>query len=156
MEDFCFLFGHGDCPDTCYSGIEAAIERCILERKCNAFVVGHRGAFDTLATKALQKMKKKYPDVVAHRLLAYYDPFSQATLSPNGFDGTYYPEEVANVPKLYAIVRANQVMVAQCSCAICYVVHDFTNTYKLLQKAQRRNIFLINVGEEALCDETPG
>ncbi len=153
MEGFCFLFGHSDCPEKCYLDIEAAIEKCIVQDNCQTFLVGHRGGFDAMATKALQRMKVKFPHIVVHRLLAYYNPFAPIDNLPLGFDGTYYPEEMASVPKRFAIVKANQVMVAQCSYVICYVAHDFTNTYKLLAKAKRRKIPVVNIGTYVI---TPG
>lgn len=45
----CFLFGHGDSPQSVLSGIEAAVERHFWELGVSQFYVGGYGMFDRLA-----------------------------------------------------------------------------------------------------------
>ena len=58
--------------------------------------------------------------------------------TPYGFDGTYYPEGLEKVPKQYAIVRANKIMVNTSDWLVCYVRHGASNSRNLLEYAQRR------------------
>jgi hypothetical protein len=65
------------------------------------------------------------------------------------FDNSYYPP-LENVPRKYAIVRANQYMIDTADSIICYVKH-IGNTRNLLEYAQRRQkkegIVIENVAE---------
>ena len=55
-----------------------------------------------------------------------------------GYDSTYYPEGMEDVPKPFAIVRANEHMIKTCDYLICYEAGLVGNTGKLVKKALRR------------------
>ena len=131
----CFLFGHSTTPCDALLAIEAAAERQYEEHKIRTFVVGKRGAFDGYAATAIKHLKRKYDDVSLMLLLAYHPAERLVTLT-DGFDNSYYPP-LENVPRRYAIVRANKYMVDTADAIICYVNH-VGNTRKLLEYAQRR------------------
>ena len=145
----CFLFGHSTTPYDALPSIEAAVERQYEERKIRTFVVGNRGDFDGYAATAVKHLKKKYDDVSLLLLLAYHPAERLVTLT-DGFDNSYYPP-LENVPRRYAIVRANKYMVDTADAIICYVNH-VGNTRKLLEHAQRRQrkegIPIENVAED--------
>lgn len=144
----CFLFGHATTPYDALPAIEAAVEQQYEEHKIRTFVVGNRGNFDGYAATAIKNMKKKYTDISLLLLLAYH-PAERPVQLTEGFDNSYYPP-LENVPRQYAIVRANQHMVDTADSIICYVNH-VGNTRKLLERAQRRQkkegIFIENVAE---------
>ena len=146
----CFLFGHSTTPYDALPSIEAAVERQYEEHKIRTFVVGNRGDFDGYATTAVKHLKKKYADVSLLLLLAYHPAERLVTLT-DGFDNSYYPP-LENVPRRYAIVRANKYMVDTADAIICYVNH-VGNTRKLLEYAQRRQkkegIPIENVAEDS-------
>ena len=131
----CFLFGHANCPDSIMPKLELTIEKYYSELNVLYFYVGNRGKFDSLAAKAVRKVKQRYPDIQLFLVLAYH-PGERPVDLWGGFDGSYYPP-LENVPKQYAIVRANQYMVDTSETIICYVKH-FGNTRNLLEYAQRR------------------
>ena len=130
----CFLFGHADCPDQVLPRLEQAIETAISNEVTN-FYVGNRGAFDRLATTAVKRAKRKFPEVRLYLLLAYHPAERPQELS-EGFDGTYYPLE-KTAPRRFAIVRANEAMLLQADHVICYVKH-VGYTKKLLKLAYLR------------------
>ena len=143
----CFLFGHADCPDQVLSRLEQAIETAI-SNEVTDFYVGNRGAFDRLATTAVKRAKKKFPEVRLFLLLAYHPAERPQELS-EGFDGTYYPLEKAP-PRRFSIVRANEAMLRQAEYVICYVNH-VGNTRKLFAVAQkRRELTIDNIAERNL------
>ena len=143
----CFLFGHADCPDQVLSRLEQAIETAI-SNEVTDFYVGNRGAFDRLATTAVKRAKKKFPEVRLFLLLAYHPAERPQELS-EGFDGTYYPLEKAP-PRRFAIVRANEAMLRQAEYVICYVNH-VGNTRRLFAVAQkRRELTIDNIAERNL------
>lgn len=144
-----FLFGHRECPTTVWEPVYEEAEKLIKEfpDEKMRFIVGHRGKFDYGASLALDFLKRKYPQIINLTLIAYYDPHepNKKYCYLDGFDGTYYPEGLELVPKPFAIVRANNMMVDACDAVICYVLREGSNTYKLLRRARRRGIPVANV-----------
>lgn len=144
----CFLFGHATTPYDALPLIEAAA-RQYNEHKIRTFIVRSRGSFDGYAATAIKNLKKKYNDISLLLLLAYHPAERPMHLS-EGFDNSYYPP-IENVPRQYAIVRANKCMIDTADAIICYVNH-IGNTRNLLDYALRRQkkegIIIENVAEE--------
>lgn len=142
----CFLFGHGDCPDSLFPEIVHAVEKLIIEHGCHNYYIGHRGNFDRIATRAVITLKANYPDLCVQRLIAYYDPH-RPVYCPEGVDSTYYPPGMETIPKSIAIRVANEKMIDDADFVICYVNHHFSNAHKALEYAQRKkNLPIINLG----------
>ena len=131
----CFLFGHATTPYEALAGMEAAAQRQYLENGIRTFIVGTRGSFDGYAAMAIQSLKQRYDDITLLLLLAYH-PGERAVDLPPEFDNSYYPP-LENVPRQYAIIKANQHMVDVADSIICYVKH-VGNARNLLEYAQRR------------------
>lgn len=142
------MFGHATTPHSATELIEAAAERHYLEYGIRTFVVGNRGYFDSYAATAISHLKQRYKDISLLLLLAYHPAERPVYLSP-GFDNSLYPP-LENVPRPYAIVRANQYMVDTADTMICYVKHP-GNTRNLIEYAQRRQkkdgVIIENVAE---------
>jgi len=109
----------------------------IVEENVRYFYVGGYGGFDRVAAAAVKHAKQKYPDITLMLVLPYH-PADRPIDTPNGFDGTYYPEGLENTPRRYAIVRTNRIMVDTCDWLVCYVRHGASNSRNLLEYAQRR------------------
>lgn len=133
----CFFIGHRDADDRLLPRLELIIERLILEEGVRYFYVGGYGGFDRIAATAVKKAKRQYPDITLMLVLPYH-PAERPIDTPNGFDGTYYPDGLENTPKRYAIVRTNKIMVDFCDWLICYVRHGASNSRNLLEYAQHR------------------
>ena len=84
-------------------------------------------------------------------LVLPYHPAEQPIEKPPGCDGTYYPEGLEKKPRLFAIVKANQLMVDSCDWLVCYVCYDTCNSRKLVEYAQYREkkglVQLVNIAE---------
>ena len=133
----CFFIGHREAEERLLPRLELAIERLILEENVRYFYVGGYGGFDRVAAAAVKHAKQKYPDITLMLVLPYH-PADRPIDTPNGFDGTYYPEGLENTPRRYAIVRTNRIMVDTCDWLVCYVRHGASNSRNLLEYAQRR------------------
>lgn len=144
----CFLFGHASTPYEAIASIEAAAERHYQEYSIRTFILGNRGGFDSYAATAIKNLKKRHKDISLLLLLAYH-PTERPVYLTDGFDNAYYPP-LENVPRQYAIVRANQYMVSTADTIICYV-KQVGNARKLLEYAQRRQwregIVITNVAQ---------
>ena len=106
----CFFIGHREADERLLSRLELVIERLIKEEGVRYFYVGGYGGFDRIAANAVQKAKRKYHYITLMRVLPYH-PAERPVETPYGFDGTYYPEGLEKVPRRYAIVRVNKLMV---------------------------------------------
>lgn len=130
--------------------LELEIEQLITEEQVCFFYVGGYGGFDRMAATAVKQAKKKYPDITLMLVLPYH-PAERPVEKPLGYDGTYYPEGLEKTPRLFAIVKANQIMVDACEWLVCYVRHGASNSRNLLEYAQRREkkglIRIINIAE---------
>ena len=146
----CFFIGHREAEERLLPRLELAIERLIVEENVRYFYVGGYGGFDRVAAAAVKHAKQKYPDITLMLVLPYH-PADRPIDTPNGFDGTYYPEGLENTPRRYAIVRTNRIMVDTCDWLVCYVRHGASNSRNLMEYARRREekglIQIINIGE---------
>ena len=142
----CFFIGHRDTPESVFPSLRAAVEHHITACGVDRFVVGHYGAFDRLAAKAVLSAKQQHPHITLTMLLPYH-PTEQTFDLPKGFDGTLYPEGLENVPRKFAIVKANQYMIEHTDYIIAYAWHTASNTSNVLQHARSRNIPICNLAE---------
>ena len=97
--------------------LSEAIEYHIARYHVTEFVVGNYGGFDRLAAKALVEAKKRHPQIVVSMLIPYH-PAERSVDIPSGFDNSFYPPGMENVPRRLAIVRANRYMV------LCEALHN--------------------------------
>ena len=149
----CFFMGHREADERLLPRLELVIDRLIQEKNVRYFYVGGYGGFDRIAATAVKRAKQKHSDIILMLVLPYH-PAERSIPTPDGFDGTYYPEGLENTPGRYAIVRTNKIMVDACDWLICYVSHSASNSKKLLGYARRREekglIQIINIGESEM------
>ena len=151
MGKSCYFIGHREADDRLLPQLKDTIERLITEEDVSYFYVGEYGGFDRIAGAAVKHVKKQHPNVVLKLVLPYH-PAERPVEAPAGYDGTYYPEGLENVPRQYAIVRANKILVDTSDWLVAYVRHGASNSRNLLEYAQRQekkgNIRIINIAEE--------
>ena len=94
----CFLIGHRDVPFDLREKLEKAIDAAISERGIEEFVVGHYGGFDKLAAGCLAEAKESRQELRL-TLLVPYPPSDRHVERPSGFDGSFYPPGMENVPR---------------------------------------------------------
>ena len=137
MEKSCFFIGHREADERLLPLLSGTIERLITEENVSYFYVGGYGGFDRIASTAVKAVKKKHPAITLMLVLPYH-PAERPVDTPYGFDGTYYPEGLEQVPKRYAIVRANRIMIDMSDWLVAYVRHGASNSRKLLEYAEHR------------------
>lgn len=133
----CFFIGHRDTPDSLLPLLSQAVEKRIIENGVMWFVVGNYGSFDRLAAHAVLDAKKKYPGITLSLLLPY-NPAERRIRLPDGFDDSYYPPGMEQVPRRLSIVRANRYMVDHVDYLIAYACYPASNATSLLQYAEKR------------------
>ena len=117
--------------------LEKAVEKHIVEYGVTEFVVGNYGGFDRMAAKVVIAAKKQHPEIVLSMLIPYH-PGEKPIALPKGFDNTFYPPGMENVPRKLAIVRANRYMVDHVDYLIAYAWHPASNARDLVEHARRR------------------
>lgn len=133
----CFFIGHREADERLLPMLQECVERLIAEEQVRYFYVGGYGGFDRIASTAVKEAKKQYPGISLMLVLPYH-PAERAVVVPEGFDGTYYPDGLENVPKRYAIVRVNRIMVDTSDWLVAYVRYGGSNSGKLMEYAKRR------------------
>ena len=144
----CFFIGHREADERLLPELVCIIERLITEEQVRFFYVGEYGGFDRMAASAVRQAKRNHPEITLMLVLPYH-PAERSVETPYGFDGTYYPERMESVPRRFAIVKANEMMVNTSDWLIAYVRHGASNSRKILEFAQRRGrIKIIQIGKE--------
>ena len=141
----CFLIGHRDAPIALRENLEKAIAAAITDYGVTEFVVGRYGAFDRMAAGCLVEAKKNHPGLRLVLLLPYH-PAERPVALPAGFDGSFYPPGMEQVPRRLAIVRANEYMARHCDVLICYALLENSNPGKIIRIAND-NSTVINLAE---------
>ena len=127
----CFFIGHRDTPDRVYPALEQAVEQLITQG-VTEFYVGNHGSFDRMAAHAVIAAKQRHLEVRLTMLLPYH-PAEREVVLPAGFDGSLYPPGMEDVPRRFAIPRANRWMVEHCTHLVAYVTHPASNAGKVVE-----------------------
>lgn len=127
----CFFIGHRETPDAVLPLLQETVNRHIECYGVTEFIVGHYGNFDCLAAKQL------HPEIILSLLIPYH-PAERPIKKPKGFDNTYYPPGMEDVPRKLAIVRANRYMVDHVDFLIAYAWHPASNARKLVEYAEKK------------------
>ena len=133
----CFFIGHRESDERLLPQLIALVERLIEEEQVAYFYVGGYGGFDRVAAAAVKEAKKRFSGITLMLVLPYH-PAERTVETPFGFDGTYYPDGLENIPKRHAIARVNKTMINTSDWLIAYVCHGASNSRTLLEYAQRR------------------
>lgn len=131
----CFFIGHREAPENIYPELAQTVEQ-LIEQGVTDFYVGHYGNFDRLAARAVIEAKQRHPEVRLTMLLPYH-PAEREVILPSGFDSSLYPPGMENVPRRFAIARANRWMVEHCTHLVAYVTHPASNAGKVVEWGRR-------------------
>ena len=131
----CFFIGHREAPESIYPELAQTVEQ-LIGQGVTDFYVGHYGNFDRLAAWAVITAKQRHPEVRLTMLLPYH-PAERKVILPSGFDGSFYPPGMENIPRRFAIPRANRWMVEHCTHLVAYVTHPASNAGKVVEWGRR-------------------
>lgn len=139
----CFL-GHKDTPPSVRDRLEATVEKLIIEQNVTSFLVGNQGQFDSMALTVLRNMKKKYPAIDYHIVLAYM-PAKKTEWNPYEYWETLLPEGMESVHPRYAISKRNEWLLAESDIIVCYITHSWGDAAKYVSKAMNKKKTIINI-----------
>ncbi len=115
------------------------------------FYVGNDGEFDTMATSAIRRLKKKYGSHICAMNLIL--PYKKANLDfiSQQFDAVIIPEELYAIHPKKAITARNQWMVDHSDLLICYIKKQSGGAFNTLKYATANaHIEVLNIAQKAL------
>lgn len=139
----CTFFGHRDTPEWVSVPLKKEIIKLIEERNVYCFYVGNQGNYDTMVIRTLRELKNKYQNITYYIVLAYFPTDKDKNITNNYC--TVFPEELANVPRRFAIDKRNNWMLQQSDYVISYVTHKIGGASKFTEKAIKKGKQVINL-----------
>jgi uncharacterized phage-like protein YoqJ len=112
------------------------------------FYCGGYGGFDSLASEAIDILRKRYPDTDIEKI--YVTPYIAASCKEkldtlkNYYDEIIYPP-LENVPLRFAISRRNEWMVESSDIIIAYVKVSWGGAAKTLEFAKKKHKQIITL-----------
>lgn len=103
------------------------------------FYLGGYGDFDIMASLVVTKLKEKYPQVERTLVIPYLD----REIDEKFYDNSYYPS-LENVPKKFAIIKRNEVMVDEADVVIACVINSWGGAVKTLNYARKKQKKIYN------------
>ena len=103
----CTFFGPADCPDPIRDQLKALIEGLILNHDVDTFYVGNEGLFDAMVRCILWDLRKVYPHIQYHVVLAHRP---SVAVSPEDLTETIIPKGLDKVAPEGAVEWRNQWM----------------------------------------------
>ncbi|MFI3294168.1 MAG: hypothetical protein SNI70_11715 [Rikenellaceae bacterium] len=126
--------GHNDVygDEKIRSWLETVIRQLISEGVTHFYCGGH-GGFDRMLSSVLEQEKKRSPQIQRILVLAYLEKNHYE----DDYDYTIYPE-LEKVPKRFAILKRNEIMVQDNDVLVAYVTHSWGGAAKTLEYAQKK------------------
>lgn len=139
----CTFFGHRDVTVCVKARIRDVVLDLIRTGRVSKFLVGNNGNFDFYVQCVLEELKNDGVGVTFDIVLSRVN---EKALSENQRE-TVFPEELEkSIPK-FAISKRNDWLIKNSSILIAYVEHRFSNSSKLLEKAIKRGLEVINLAD---------
>lgn len=139
------FFGHADTPEHIRTELKSTIINLINEKNADTFYVGHQGNFDRMAANELKNIKTEYPFISFYIVLAYFPDKKDNTID---YQNSIFPEEIATVPKKFAIAKRNDWMIKNCDTVVSYVTFSSGGAAKYKDKAEKKGKEIINLATE--------
>lgn len=143
----CLFIGHREVDERLLPCLISTIEKLVSQENVTCFYVGGYGGFDHIAASAVKQVKRGHPEILLMLVLPYH-PAERPIETPEGFDGTYYPEGMETVPRRFAIVQANKRLVDSVDWLVAYVRHGASNSQRVLEYAKKQAVPYINIAME--------
>ena len=141
--------GHSDVAEA--AAVQAWLDETIAllcSQGARRFLLGGYGRFDGMAAAAVRRAKSSIPDISSVLVLPYMNKKVDMTL----YDYSLYPS-LESVPKRYAILKRNEIMVNEADVVVAYVLHDWGGAAKTLDYAVRKRKTVICFGDtKQYCD----
>lgn len=136
------FIGHNECYGVSAKDVEAAIID-LINNGVTVFMSGGQGGFDRLCAGCVHRLKKQYPQIVNCLVIPY---LSFTIFDKDIFDEVVYPDGFEKYHFKAAIPARNRFMIDNAAFAVCYVNHGWGGAAKTYERAIKKNLYIINLG----------
>ena len=143
-ENAATFIGHSECYGVDKSDVKAAIIK-LIESGVTEFYSGGMGSFDWMCAHIVYDLKKEYPHIHNYLVIPY---LTFTILEKEYFDSIIYPEGFEKYHFKAAIPARNRYLVDNSGYALCYVKHSWGGAAKTLERAKKKGLTVINLGEQ--------
>ena len=144
IEGTATFIGHKECHELKVENVRSEIEK-LIALGVNDFLNGGMGTFDWICAKTVFELRKTYPQIRNYLVIPY---LSFNIANEKYFDSIIYPEGFEKYHFKSAISARNQYLVDNSKYAICYVTHDWGGAAKTFERAKKKGLTIINIGEK--------
>lgn len=137
------FIGHSECYGIDEGQVRREISK-LIENGVTDFISGGMGNFDWMCARIVFDLKKKYPQIRNYLVIPY---LSFNIRDPKYFDSVVYPEGFEKYHFKAAIPARNRYLIDNSSYAICYVTHGWGGAAQTLERAKKKGLVIINLGE---------
>lgn len=137
------FIGHNECYGVKSEQVREEIIK-LIENGVTDFLNGGMGTFDWMCARIVYELKKDYPHINNYLVIPY---LSFNVLEKKFFDSIIYPEGFEKYHFKAAIPARNKYLVNNSAYAICYVTHGWGGAAQTLEKAVKKGLSVINLGE---------
>ncbi len=126
--------------------LKEILQKLIAENGATNFYVGNNGEYDTIVRKTLKELKKDYPQINYAVVLSYL-PIENKIKENDDYSDTIFPEELAKVPRRFAIDKRNHWMIERSSVVVTYVKNNIGGAAKFKEIAEKKGLNIINISD---------
>lgn len=141
----CVFFGHSMISNDIRASLKSKIIE-LFQNGVHKFYVGNNGQFDYLVQIVLEETSVLFNDLKYEIVLSR---LGEKAIGGNQ-EATVFPEELACVLPKFAISKRNDWLIKKANIVVCYVTAKLTNSYKWVEKAQKRNLTVFNISGHPL------
>ena len=144
------FIGHRECYGITSERIYLEIEKLILSGVTD-FLNGGMGTFDWMCAHQVYEIKKLYPEIRNYLIIPY---LTFSIREKKFFDEIIYPDGFEKYHFKAAIPARNKYLIDNASYALCYVTHGWGGAAQTFQKAIKKGLTVINLGERVDGENT--
>ena len=138
------FIGHKECYGVSSEKVREEIIK-LIENGVTDFLSGGMGSFDWMCARIIFELKKAYPHIHNYLVIPY---LTFNILEEKYFDSIIYPEGFEKYHFKSAIPARNKYLVDNSAYAICYVTHGWGGAAQTFEKAVKKGLTIINLGEK--------
>lgn len=138
------FIGHKECYGVRSEQVREEIIK-LIENGVTEFLSGGMGSFDWMCARIVFELKKTYPQIHNYLVIPY---LTFTILEDKYFDSIIYPEGFEKYHFKSAIPARNKYLVDNSAYAICYVTHGWGGAAQTFEKAVKKGLTVINLGEK--------
>ena len=136
----CTFFGHKNVGSDVKEKIKHTVEGLIKDGVVD-YYVGNNGNFDYYVQVVLTEIMKNQSEVHLTVVLSHLG--ERAMVADQ--ECTLFPEGLELALPRFAISKRNDWLIKNSQIAVIYVNNSFSNSYKLMEKARKKGVKIINI-----------